>query len=280
MNVRRYINSKMWRDTFFEELTTEQKLIWIWLLTNDNTNMAGIYEISLKRMAFEIDLDKSVISQAIDVFTNAKKVVFYENYIVLCNFIKHQKLNPNQLKSAINIIDDLPQNVRSLSVIGDIVDHINKAIESLSKPSEALPKPMRNMNMNMNKKKILKEKDADASASSVWDDRFNKAWLAYRKNQQGKVVQVGSKQNALSQFNKILDQDKLKALHAIACEINATPSGDYRPHLSTLLNAKKQTYLKWDGITLNEAKEMGKSKTSNDSSANFNTASIREGIYD
>jgi uncharacterized protein YdaU (DUF1376 family) len=125
------------------------------------------------------------------------------------------------------------------------------------------------------KEKENTKRKAEPDGSSVWDDLFEKAWNAYRKAN-GKTLQVGAKVEARKQFDKIADSEKELALHAVRCEILKNPDGSFRPYLSTLLNASKKNYTKWEGITTNEAKSM----SSVDGTSNKATAQVVEGVYD
>ena len=47
MEIRRYISTRIWGESWFEPLTATEKLIWIYLLTNPATNMLGIYGLTV-----------------------------------------------------------------------------------------------------------------------------------------------------------------------------------------------------------------------------------------
>ena len=112
MSKSRTIHTKIWTDTWFEELNFKQKLLFIYLLTNDKTNMLGIYEVSLRKISYDTGLDKKDVSSILMTFTRAGKLVYKENHIILCNFLKHQSYNPNMKVSAINSYNDLPTVIK------------------------------------------------------------------------------------------------------------------------------------------------------------------------
>ena len=261
----------MWRDSWFENLSTNGKLLWVWLLTNEYTNMAGIYEVSARRIASDAMIDEQDVNELLAQFENDDKLLFEHNHVILINFSKHQKLNTNQIKGAISIIEELPEKVANLQTVHDILKKFVDMQKAFGKPSESLSKPMLNKNKN---KKENKNTNNDADASIVLE-RFDKAWEAYRKSSDGSTLQVGSKKSALLQFNKIKESEHDLVFHAIACQIVATPSGEFRPHLATLLNAIKETYKKWEDISLEEARLMGKPKNTNQKVSQ----NLVEGIY-
>lgn len=129
MDIRRSINTKIWDDEWFEELSSEQKLVFLYLLTNQNTNILGIYQLSIKRIAYDTDLPKETIRKALEDFEKAGKVFYLEdNYIVLVNWLKNQSLNPNMKKAALSIISQLPNSLRTRLLLSENF----KDFESLS----------------------------------------------------------------------------------------------------------------------------------------------------
>ena len=142
MEVRRSINTKIWDDTWFMELDQEKKLLWIYLLTNSQTNMLGIYEISEKRICFDTGLPLQSIKKAFESFQTDKKAKYYSGYVILYNWIKNQSFNSNMLKSAYKELNKIPQNIY-ISVNQVFMNDLKLKNESLSKPFESfeiLPK--------------------------------------------------------------------------------------------------------------------------------------------
>jgi len=75
--------------------------------------MLGIYEASKRKMAFETGLSLECIKDALEVFERLGKVKHVDNYIILVNYMKHQKYNTNMKKSAIEAFNELPKSVRT-----------------------------------------------------------------------------------------------------------------------------------------------------------------------
>lgn len=107
MEKLRSISTKIWCDPWFEDLSSSQKLLFIYLITNDRTNMLGVYEVSIKKIAFETSLTSNQIKDFLSEFEKAKKVKYVNNHIILFNFLKNQKFNPNMKKSAIDIYNNV-----------------------------------------------------------------------------------------------------------------------------------------------------------------------------
>ena len=151
----------MWDDVWFEELDPLDKLVWIYLLTNKNTNMLGVYELSMKRMSFEIGLPLERIKKAFESFETLKKAKYINGYIVLYNWIKNQSYNTNMKKSALNEYQNLPNNVKlSIKERFDLI--LTESFGSLSKDYLTLPK---------NEKEKEKENEIDLkNALNVWEE--------------------------------------------------------------------------------------------------------------
>lgn len=94
MASQRYLNTKFWDDTYIIELDPSEKLIYIYLLTNPLTNIAGIYEISLRRISLDTGIDSEMIKKILDRFQDADKIMYVDGILAIKNFIKHQKANP------------------------------------------------------------------------------------------------------------------------------------------------------------------------------------------
>ena len=107
----RSVNTSFWSDPFIEGLTPDEKLLFLYLITNEKTNMLGIYEVSLNKISFETGIIKSKITKAFERFEEAQKIRYEDNYVILLNYLKNQKFNTNMKKSAIDAYNDLPKSL-------------------------------------------------------------------------------------------------------------------------------------------------------------------------
>jgi hypothetical protein len=92
----RFSDTGKWNDEWFVDLSPQEKLLFIYLC--DNCDIAGFYEISLRRLSFDTGLTNDEIKVALKglgksyILSDDKKVIFIKN------FVKHQKnlpLNPD-----------------------------------------------------------------------------------------------------------------------------------------------------------------------------------------
>lgn len=131
----RSVNTKFWSDPVMEKLDPAEKLLFLYLLTNPHTNMLGIYEVSIARMAGDTGLTEERVRKSLEAFETLRKAFYMETYVVLPNFLKNQKMNTNMQKGAIALYKDLPNW---------LMDRLSRnpleAFESLSKALESFEK--------------------------------------------------------------------------------------------------------------------------------------------
>jgi len=132
MSKLRSVSTAFWSDPFIEELNPNEKLLFLYFITNEKTNMLGIYEVSIKKISYDTGMNKEVIEDALKEFETLKKVKYINNHVILVNFIKHQNYNPNMKKSAIDVYNDLPNCLKDSDLIIDKSDVI-KGFETLIK---------------------------------------------------------------------------------------------------------------------------------------------------
>lgn len=109
---QRSINTSIWVDGWFQDLEPKRKLLFMFLLTNPETNLAGIYEITIKTIEFHTSLSIKEITDFLKEFQDSKKVFRTRNYVIMVNHLKHQKLNTNMKTSLFGILNSLPEYVK------------------------------------------------------------------------------------------------------------------------------------------------------------------------
>jgi len=95
MAKQRIISTKFWDDTYIINLDPIEKLLFLYFLTNPLTSICGVYEISLRRIAFDTGIDSEMVNKILSRFETEKRVFYVDGWIVIKNFIKNQVLNPS-----------------------------------------------------------------------------------------------------------------------------------------------------------------------------------------
>jgi hypothetical protein len=98
-NKQRYINTKLWNDSYVSQLDPIQKLLFIYFLTNEHTNISGFYELPLKIIAVETGIDESMLKKIMPRLSS--KIRYIDGYIVIKNFLKHQETSSVNVKTGI-----------------------------------------------------------------------------------------------------------------------------------------------------------------------------------
>lgn len=145
MAKERMVNTKFWDDSYIVTLDPVEKLLYLYFLTNPLTNICGVYEIQLRRVAFDTGIDKDMVQKIIDRFSRDNKIHYIDGWLVVQNFIKHQKNNPKVQKGIVIGLEQVPEHV--LSFINKEKGH------SLSKPmidNDRLSHSNSNSNSNSN----------------------------------------------------------------------------------------------------------------------------------
>jgi hypothetical protein len=115
MAKNRMIDTIFWEDNYSANLDPIEKLLFLYFLTNSSTNICGIYQITLKKIAVETGVDKEMVEKILGRFEKDDKVFYREGWIGLKNFIKHQNQNSPKVKKGIEIeLGNTPETIKSL----------------------------------------------------------------------------------------------------------------------------------------------------------------------
>jgi hypothetical protein len=112
MGKNQIINTKFWDDSYIIELDPIEKLLFLYFLTNPLTNLSGIYEISLKRTAFDTGIDRDMIKKILERFSQDEKMHYIDGWIIIVHFLRYQTLNPNILKGIKKAFMELPEMIQ------------------------------------------------------------------------------------------------------------------------------------------------------------------------
>lgn len=114
MSKQRMIRDSFWTDSYIERLTPDEKLLFIYLLTNPLCNIGGIYEVRPKRIGFETGYDIEVVENILKRFERDGKILRHNDWIVIVNHLKNQSINPSVIQGCQRIFNELPPEIYSL----------------------------------------------------------------------------------------------------------------------------------------------------------------------
>jgi hypothetical protein len=131
----RSINTKFWEDRYIIELKPLEKLIYLYLFSNNSVALAGCYEITTKKISNDTGIKIKEIDKLLEKFKNDKKITYLDGFIIIKNYLKNQSWNKNMQINAIRTIEQLPDNIRK-AFIGFVKPL--KGFESLWKVEDEL----------------------------------------------------------------------------------------------------------------------------------------------
>jgi hypothetical protein len=114
MSTQRYISSSFWSYDWVNSLSVKEKLIYMHLLTNERTNIAGVYRMTIKRIKDDTGIEREEIVSTLDKFASAKKAFYYKEYIIIHKCPRHQRIGEREeLRLAIvAVIKSLPDEIK------------------------------------------------------------------------------------------------------------------------------------------------------------------------
>lgn len=153
MAKQRIINTRFWSDSYVVNLNPLDRYLFLYLLTNEHTNICGIYELPIVTMANESGLEKEMLSKMIKRLKG--KVYYFQGWVYLKNFAKHQS-NNESVKKGIEAAKAL--------VPKEIMEKVTDT-DSLSEPATApgVFESEFESNLNLNTKRISAAKAASSA---------------------------------------------------------------------------------------------------------------------
>lgn len=132
MGIKRIVDTSFWTDGKVDEFSPEDKYFMLYLLTNPFTTQLGIYEISIKQVAFQMGYSVDAVKVLLERFENKYRVIFFSketNEIAIKNFLRH-----SIIKGGAPVRDCLIKEMRKVknkALISKVFAHI-KGMDTLN----------------------------------------------------------------------------------------------------------------------------------------------------
>ena len=101
----RQIHVSIWKDSWFLDLQPDEKLLFIYLFSNESTSLSGMYRLSPKVICFETGITQARLSEILAMFEAAGKVYHEGDVIWMVNMRKFHETK--SWKVQLRIQDDL-----------------------------------------------------------------------------------------------------------------------------------------------------------------------------
>jgi len=108
----RVISDRIWRDEWFVELEPDAKLLFVYLFSNENTNLAGIYRFNPNLIVSETGLPYKRVLELLRDFERDRKVFSRGNLLWVVNLRRYNATSSNtvaqRIRSDLEAIPDCP----------------------------------------------------------------------------------------------------------------------------------------------------------------------------
>lgn len=89
--ITRIIYTEIWQDDFFVGLNPDEKLLFIYFLTNESVNIIHFYKCGISRVKADTGIDTPIILKAQRKFEENGKIYFKNGYVFLRNAHRFEK---------------------------------------------------------------------------------------------------------------------------------------------------------------------------------------------
>ncbi|WHH59128.1 hypothetical protein [Petroclostridium sp. X23] len=106
------VESQFWQDDKMRSVDCDERFLMLYLLTSPHRNILGLYFLPIPYACFDLGWDEKRFTKALEKLEWINRIKYdHKNHTVLvCNYLKYNPLeNPNQVKSAIDKLNELPE---------------------------------------------------------------------------------------------------------------------------------------------------------------------------
>lgn len=112
--MKRYVSTTFWDDEWVQSLNFTEKGLYMYFLTNPLTNIAGVYKISNRRIAFDTGLSEQQIEEIMERFSAAHKAFRKGEYLIFPAWPVHQNYQNAKIYRGIRkILEKFPADLLS-----------------------------------------------------------------------------------------------------------------------------------------------------------------------
>jgi hypothetical protein len=147
MMKTRIVWTKIWEDAWFDGLSQEARILFIYLLTNNTIGLSGCYELRDKTICYHTHLSPDQLTKVKSELS--PKVIFKENWIYIANAQGYNGFTGSSNEVALRKeIALIPQNIKD-TLLKD---------KQYTPPTPSLQSINLNHNLNHNKKSEIRSK--------------------------------------------------------------------------------------------------------------------------
>lgn len=97
----RQIHTRIWKDEWFLDLQPDEKLLFIYLFSNENTSLSGLYKLAFKIICFETGIDQVRAAEILGKFASSGKVFYSDSIVWIVNMRRYHSSNSIKVQKRI-----------------------------------------------------------------------------------------------------------------------------------------------------------------------------------
>lgn len=120
MAIYRQLHTTFWKDKRVGEWNKDQKLFFLYLLSNDYTTQCGVYEFNKRYAKFELDMTTEEINKQLDFLVSEGRIVFNEKTeeLMIVNWLKYNSARSPKVAA---VIDKELREVKTLEFEREVI---------------------------------------------------------------------------------------------------------------------------------------------------------------
>ena len=173
MGIKRVVDTSFWTDGKVDEFTPEDKLFMMYLLTSPFSTQLGIYEISIKQVAFHLGYSMDTVRNLIERFESTYGIIIFSkstNEIAIKNFLRHSIIKGG--KPVEDCIKREMARVKNKSLISKVFSHISDK-DDLNETVKKIIGEFQNENHNDNEIQNENDNGNDNDNDVSYHDSYN-----------------------------------------------------------------------------------------------------------
>lgn len=125
MGIKRIVDTSFWTDGKVDEFSPEDKYFMLYLLTNPFSRQLGIYEISIRQVAFQLGYSEDSVRALLERFENKYGMLLFSrdtSEIAILNFLRHSVMKGG--KPVEDCIRQDMEKVKNKRLIDEVFLHL------------------------------------------------------------------------------------------------------------------------------------------------------------
>jgi hypothetical protein len=174
----RIIHTRFWQDSYVVELSHKEKLVFLYLLTNDRVSLTGMYELPDRYIQADLDLTSEELVIIKDKLQKDGKIFFFKGWVKLLNHDKYNSFKGEKIEVAKEKeLNNIPKEVVDFQY--PIATSIHTSSDTLSNDNQLNNNKDNTEQKVINKKELLKKLGMNnvlKGSSNEWQDYAVRLW--------------------------------------------------------------------------------------------------------